>query len=250
MKKILLSASLVFLSATFAWPQGTRTHNHILNINYIQLKEEMNYGLVFRGPGFSYTYNIRWSHDRSLVDYEALLGFSYIQTRKVPAGILHIVPAKLSYLYKGAHMSNLAAGPFLVADYNYHFYPDLQSGQSFWLTHFSIGGMLHYDLNINRQLFSFSLRTSLFGFTSRQPEYHEPYFWDISTGDILKYFHQDLTFGSWNGYNFSELEIRWRPSSNSRFLLAYEIDYTGYFRAPKLTVLNQSLKLIIQPKSK
>jgi len=141
-------------------------------------------------------------------------------------------------------------GPSLIADYNYQFNPDLHSGHSFWFTHYSFGGMMQYNHKIGRQLFAFSLNTSLFGITSRQPEYHDPYFWDLSAGDIVKYFHQDLHFGSWNEYNCSELEIRWVPAGNSRFLFSYEINYMGYYREPKLSFLNQSLKLIIQPKFK
>jgi hypothetical protein len=250
MRTIMLSALLVFLSAVIVWPQGTVNRRHILNLNYIQLREEMNYGLVFRGPGIGYTYHTGLPHGRNLLEYEAMFGLTYMQTRKVPAATLHIVPVKLGYLYSGSDEKGLAAGPFILADYSYYFYPDLQSGHSFWLTHFSVGGMLRYGLNINRQLFSISLNTILFGFTSRQPGYHDPYFWDLSAGDIVKYFHRDLTFGTWGDYHSSELEVRWQPSGNARFQVAYEMEVTRYFRAPELSVVNQSLKIIVKPKIK
>jgi len=250
MKKIISFALSLFLFVAYVQAQETRSHNHSLNFNYLQLKEEMNYGLVFCGPGLSYAFTYQWQNDRRVFNYEAMAGFTYMQTRKVPAGNINIVPAKLNYLFKGILGDNLMAGPFLIADYNYQFNPDLHSGHSFWFTHYSLGGMLQYNYKIGRQLFAFSLNTSFLGVTSRQPEYHDPYFWDLSAGDILKYFHQDFNFGSWNKYNCSELEIRWLPAGNSRLIFSYEINYMGYFREPKLTVLNQSLKLIIQPKSK
>ena len=250
MKKIIPVISVLFLFTTCSWSQETRSHNHILNFNCLQLKEEMNYGLVFRGPGISYAFAMQWQNERRIINYEALLGLTYMQTRKIPAANLNIVPVKLGYLFKGIRGSNLMAGPFFLADYNYQFYPDLQSGISFWFTHLSFGGTLQYDHHIGRHFFSFSLNTSLFGFTSRQPDHHDPYFWDLSVGDVLKYFHQDLTFGSWSEYNFSELEIRWLPSEDSRLMFAYELSYMGHFSTPKITVMNQSLKLIIQPKSK
>ena len=250
MKKIILFTSGMFLLVNHVLPQEPGSHNHILNFNYLQLKDEMNYGLVFRGGGISYAFTNQWQNDRSGVCYEALLGLTYMQTRTVPAANLHIRPAKICYLFKGVYGSNLMTGPFFLADYNYQFYPDLHSGHSLWFTHIGLGGMVQYDQTIGRHRLSFSMSTSLFGLTSRQPVYHDPYFWDLSAGDIVKYFHRDLGFGSWNEYNCSELEIRWLPSENSRIIFSYEVDIMGYFRAPGLTVVNQSIKLIFQPKSK
>jgi hypothetical protein len=57
-----------------------------------------------------------------------------------------------------------------------------------------------------------------------------------------------MQFGSWNLYNQSELEVRWRPKAGSRLAYAYTFQYYGYYDSPELTILNQSLKLMILPK--
>ena len=130
----------------------------------------MNYGLVFRGPGLSYASSYQWQTDRRVFNYEAMIGFTYMQTRTVPAGNINIVPVKLNYLFKGIVRDNMKIGPSLMADYNYQSNPDLHSAHSFWFTHHSLGVILQNDYKITGQLFAFSPNRSLFGITSRQPE--------------------------------------------------------------------------------
>jgi hypothetical protein len=250
MKKNILVALSLFLFTTCAQPQNTVSGFHSVSFNYLQLKEEMNYGLVFRGPGLSYAYSFKSENNIRSINFEVRLGFTYMQTRKVPAANINIVPVKLEYLFKDVFSDNLDLGPSFIADYNYQFNPDLHSGQSFWFTNYSLGGILQYNYRVSGQLFALSLNISFFGLTSRQPQYSDPYFWDLSAGDIMKFLHQDFNWGSWNKYNRSELEIRWLPAENSRLILSYSLNYMGYFDEPKLTIFNQSLKLIIRPKSK
>jgi hypothetical protein len=127
-------------------------------------------------------------------------------------------------------------------------YPDLQSGYSFWFTNFSIGGALRYSFNMKENHFDLSFHTTLLGLTSRQPVYDDPYFYDLSFGYAVKFVHEDLTFGSWGSYIQSELELRWRPKADSRLAWAYSFQYYGCYTEPMLTMLNQTIKLIILPK--
>jgi hypothetical protein len=138
----------------------------------------------------------------------------------------------------------------LIADYNYQMYPDLQSGYSFWFTHISLGISSEYKFSINRNLLKLRLETSLFGFTSRQEVYNDPYFFDMGFGYALKSVNQDLIFGSLNNYNHTEFELRWQNSDESRIAFAYNLQYYGYFRDPSFTMLNQMLKIIFLPKNR
>jgi hypothetical protein len=208
----------------------------------------MNYGLVFRGPGIGYAYSAQWQNEKRLLDYEVRFSFSILDTKDILAGSFNVVPVRLDYLFNTGTENKLCIGPFFVAEYNYELYPDLQSGYSFWFTHFSLGGALNYSFNLQKNLFDLSFHTTLLGITSRQPVYDDPYFFDLSLGYVLRFVHQDLQFGSWGKYNQSELEIRWQPKAESRLAFAYAFQYYGYFDAPKLAMLNQSVKLIILPK--
>jgi hypothetical protein len=250
MKKIILTVTVLVLILSYSYAQETRLHSHSLGLNYLQLKEGMNYGLVFRGPGLSYTYSSQWLNDRRVINYEAMFGLTYIESRSIPAGNFTIMPVKLEYLYKNIFSSRLLAGPYFMAEYNYQLYPDLQSGNSFWLTQYTVGGMLQHSFRIKNQLFTFSVSRSFFGLTSRQTEKPDPYFWHLSAGDIVKYLNQDLKFGVSSRYESTELKIKWSPGNDSRLIFFYGLSFTEYFKEPGLKLLNQSFKLTIRSKSR
>jgi hypothetical protein len=230
--------------------QTIKSHNNNLYVNYIQLKDQMNYGLVFSGPGINYAYSYLCQNDRRLISYEGKLGIAVMQTHEIPAFNVNITPLHLSYLIKFENYKNIKAGFFLISEYNNQFNPDLQSGILFWHTHLSLGPVIKFAKKIAGYQFEFSANTSLLGFNSRQPVDHDPYFWEISYGDLIKPHLKDLSFCSLNKFNYSEFEIGWIPSERSRVVIAYNLKYIGYHVEPMLDILNQSVKLIIRSKSK
>jgi hypothetical protein len=248
MKKTIAFMLWFVFAADAVWPQETKLQTHTLFMNFLQIKEEMNYGLVFRGPGIGYAYSAQWQDSKRNFAYEGRFSLSFPMTRGILAGAFNVVPVRLDYMFRVGPEKKLAVGPYFIAEYNFETYPDLQSIYSFWFTNFSLGGALKYSFNLERNLFDLSFHTTLLGFTSRQPVYDDPYFGDQSFAYALKFVHQDLTFGSWGMYNQSELEIRWQPKPESRLAYAYSFQYYGYYDVPRLTILNQTVKLIILPK--
>jgi hypothetical protein len=238
----------LILSASIASSQMNKSHFHAVTLNFLQIKEELNYGMVFRGPGLGYVYSAQWQNDKNFIDYEGRLSLSVPVTREIIAASFNVVPVRLDYLFKIGTNNNFCIGPFFIMDYNYSIYPDLQSGYSFWFTHYSLGGALNYSFNTQKQHFDFLFHTTLVGITSRNPVNDDPYFFDLSLGYVLRFVHQDFQFGSLNRYNQSEFEIRWQFKTLSRLAFAYTFQYYGYFDEPKLTMLNQSIKFIILPK--
>ena len=160
----------------------------------------------------------------------------------------NVVPVRFDYLFKTGKQEHIAIGPYFIADYNYQMYADLQSGYTMWFTNFNLGGSLNYSSGIKKSQLELLFHTTILGLTSRTQEYDDPYFFDLSFGYAVGDVHQDLQFGSWNMYNQSELEVRWRPKEDSRLAYAYTLQFYGYFDEPKLTILNQSVKLMILPK--
>jgi hypothetical protein len=244
----ILSGILLIISAAFAQP--ATTHEHKISVNYLQIKESLNYGLVFKGPGLNYEYLKRWEYDKNQLTYTGRFGFSYLETRDIAAANINLVPVNLNYLFKPKPEKEFFIGPTLLVDYNYELYPDLQSGYSFWFTHMSVGVKMLYKFNLQSNLFQVELGTTLFGITSRAKQWEDPYYYDLSFGDVIKYLHQDMQFGSFGQYNHSELEIRYKPNAGSRWALAYNFQYYGYFDEPRLDMINQYLKVILMPKRK
>jgi hypothetical protein len=248
MKKSLLLLILLNLAALNSYSQFSLDHNHQVVVSFLQIKDEMNYGLVFRGPGLGFTYSSERQNDRLLIDYQARISMSVVMTRDILAPSFNLVPVRFGTLFNTGPMKHFLIGPYLVAEYNYELYPDLQSGYSFWFTHFSMGAAATGWFSFGKHRIDLSLFTTVFGFTSRQPVYDDPYFYDLSFSDVIKDLHQDLQFGSWGKYNQTEFEIRWKPDKHSRMAFAYLLQYYGYFDEPSLGMLNQSVKLIFLPK--
>jgi hypothetical protein len=247
-RKTALFIAGLFLLPVISRSQETKTHDHSVVVNFLQIKEELNYGLAFKGPGLGYAYSAQWQNEKRILDYEGRFSINFPMTRDILAGSFNVVPVRLDYLFKTGSENKLCIGPYFIAEYNYETYPDLQSIYSFWFTNFSLGGALKYSFNLKKNLIDISFHTTLLGLTSRNPVYDDPYFGDQSFAYALKFVHQDLTFGSWGRYNQSELEIRWQPNAGSRLAYAYSFQYYGYFDEPSLTMLNQTVKLIILPK--
>ena len=239
---------MITLAGGQGYTQSEKSHAHMISLNFQQIKEEMNYGLVFRGLGLGYSYLANWQNDKRMIVYEGRFYVNFPMTRDIVGMSYNVVPVRFDYLFKIGEENKFCLGPYFIAEYNYQLYPDLQSGYSFWFTNFSLGGALKYSFDIKKSKLDLFFHTTVMGLTSRQPVYDDPYFFDLGFDHALKYVHQEMQFGSWNLYNQSELEVRWRPKEDSRLAYAYTIQYYGYFDEPKLTILNQSVKLMILPK--
>lgn len=217
-------------------------------MNYRQIKEEMNYGLVFRGPGLGYAYTAQWKNPKRIISYEGRLNLAVLMTREILAPSFNVVPVRLDYLFITDPEGKISIGPYAIMEYNYNLYPDLQSGYSFWLTHYSLGCALAGWFRVKESRIDLSAHVTAFGITSRQGQIEDPYFFDLDFGYVMKYLHQDFQFGSWNRYIESELEARWTPKDGTRLAYAYSLQILSYSKQPNLFVLDNTLKFIILPK--
>jgi len=233
-----------FLSSAMA-QDNKISRNSFLSAGVIQLKESANFGLVFNGP--EVIYGMKWvnSNDKRLIMYECELGLGVLFSRDIPAVGFYLKPIELAYALKlPISTGSIYVGPSLRADYHYNLYPDLQSGFDYWFTNFSVGVNVLYDFDFAKSSFRIMLSSSFMGFTSRQPEYRNPHFYDLGFDYAIKHLHQDLTFGSIEDYNISNLELWWRPTPDSRFTMGYVLNYSGYYQSPEITRVSHSIKLV------
>jgi hypothetical protein len=238
---------LLFFFIGKGYPQQTKVAEKRLSVDYMQIDESLNYGLVFSGPGIGFEYSKQWENPNRIIAYSAGLGFNFVQTRKIAAANLHISPLKFSWLYKFPGKGTFAIGPYFIADYNYQVYPDLQSGYSFWFTHLSIGGALQYSFRIKQEAFKISAETSLFGITSRSEKYEDPYFYDLDVGYVLRSVNSDFKFLGDNKYDNSKIELKWQHKPGSRLAFAYSYVSYNYVKEPKFAIVNHRLSIIFLP---
>jgi hypothetical protein len=248
MKKTIVFMIGFFLLTPLARSQESNIQTHTICLNYQQIKEQMNYGLVFKGPGIGYAFSDQYHNKNRILAYEGRILLSVVMTRDILAPSFDVVPLKLDYLFKTGSEGKVCVGPYLVTEYNYQLYPDLQSGYSFWFTHYSLGAAVSGWFPVKKSRMDLTLHTTVCGLTSRQTEIEDPYFFDLSFGYAMKYVHQDFQFGSWDRYYETEVEIKWTPGESSRLAYAYSLEILSYAKVPTLTLINNTIKIIILPK--
>jgi hypothetical protein len=251
MRTILTALSFFCLITGISAQDNIIKRRSFLSVNYLQVKESANFGLVFKGAGFDHGMTWSLDNDKTRMIYEYELGLGILFSREIPALGFYLKPVDFAYIFKlRVHNSLLHIGPDLRLEYNYNLYPDLQSGFDYWFTNLSLGINVMYDFNYANSAFYIKLSSSVAGFTSRQPGYRDPYFYDLGVKHAIRHLNQDLTFGSFNRYNSTNLEIRWKPKPDSRLTFGYVLKYSGYFMSPEITMLSHGIKLIVNKKQK
>jgi hypothetical protein len=250
MRKLNLTIALLLIFSYCLAQEKSVSRNSFLSAGYRQIKEDANFGLVFKGPEVNYgmTWNIL--KNRSLIIYEFELGLGIPFSREIPSLAFYLKPVDLACTFRIMEENNFFIGPSLAVEYNYNLYPDLQSGFDYWFTNFSLGARAIYDFNYKSSAFRIMINTSLFGLTSRQDDYRDPYFYDIGFNYAVKHLNQKLNFGSIKSFNSVNFELLWKAKPDSRFMFGYQFKYSGYYNAPEISMISNSIKLTIGKKQK
>lgn len=251
MKTLYLTISLFFIFTFCKAQDHFLTRNSFISASFLQIKESANFGLTFKGPSFYYGMTWNSGNAKRLITYEYELSLGVLFSRDIPALGFYMKPVDISYMYKFPVSNNIILfGPSLKLEYNYNLYPDLQSGFDYWFTNTALGVNALYEFYYGNSAFHIRVNTSLAGFTSRQPDYRDPYFYDIGVKHAIKHLNQSLTFGSFNRFNTTCLELLWKSGPDARTTLGYVMKYYGYYKSPEITIVNHSIKLIVNKKKK
>lgn len=243
---------LTILLLPIAWNEGlsqaSKMYSQSLTFNYLQIREALNYGIVFRGGSLHYGRRWAWNDPDKIIGLEPELGLAVLGSRGMKGVQAELTPVRFFYLKKWPAHPNFRFGPLLDAAYHIQFYHDLQNGFSFWLTQYSLGWAAGYRFSSGKNQFDLTARASVLSATSRPPAERDPYFYDLSPGSVLRSVHRDFRIGSWERFRRLEAEIRWRPGPNSGLAVAWAVNYRDYRQQPAIQLLDQRLKLIFIPK--
>ena len=220
------------------------------SIDITQIKEKLNYGLVFTGPTFHFNYRKSWElKERSLM-YEGDFGFGPLSTRGMLGLNFRVKPVDLLYnRFSLTRKISVKGGPWFKMDYNYQLYPHLQSGYSFHFTNYTVGiglAALYRTDNIYLRL---RWKNSLFGLLSRTPEERDPYFFDLDIGTYFKDQHRDFKGGSFNLYNNTFVELLYVNPLHPRIGYVYSFEYFTYNKTPKLKSIVHNFSILFYPKT-
>jgi hypothetical protein len=202
---------------------------------------------VFNGANVKYGHYWAKKENNRILSIENEIGVSIPFSKGVPALDFYLKPAEISYLFCTSGNS-FVAGPLVKFEYNYTLYPQLQSAFDYWFTNFSLGVNTLYNFTVANQLLSARLKFTLCGFTSRQHESRNPYFYDIGFKHAIKHLNSDFEFSTLNKFNTTDFELMWKPKPDSRITWAYCFNYSGYFDAPEIALLSHNVKLTFNKK--
>jgi hypothetical protein len=249
MKTSIFYLTLLFLTSFISAQENGRSKITFVTASYLQTKESLNYGLVFRGPMLDFGMNWSKHYKSTILSYGYKLGFSLLSTRDVLGANLKIKPLELSYLKEIVNNKfKIGIGPSFKSEYNYQVYPDVQSGYLFWYTNYNVGFTCNSEIPIFDKKIQINFTNSLMGFISRPSKYEDPYYYDIRFSDFVRYAHQDFKFLSFNGFDNSTIELLYKFSPDSRLAISYVFEYFGYYKNPQIQVVENSIRLIFYPK--
>lgn len=243
--KYMLSISCIFIASGTNAQMSTRGTDHSLslNVSYVQIKDQFNYGLSFGGLNLAGAYELRYHADRLDLSYGAALGMGAVHDKGV--GILLRLKPLDGFAGFGLIRDSkrrLVLGPYLSACYMWQLYPELQSGHLFWFSSYELGPRLRAALPLKSWEAGISASMAIAAINSR-PEYTtEQYYYSSTLSDFFRNPHTNMKAGFPGSFNHLELFVELiRPERNMSF--GYQFEYIGYKDTPSFQFISHSIML-------
>ena len=154
-RTLAIMGIMCFATLLSAQDTGNKTeHTLSFKSQYVQIKDEFNYGLVNRGLNLVGEYTLVSHMDNNIFSYQADLGFGVNYNR----GVGMMWSLKPFDFFYGFRLNNnpdmpVTLGPYLSDYYKWFLYPELQSGHMFWLSSYEVGPRFQISLPLkNRRL--------------------------------------------------------------------------------------------------
>lgn len=237
--------SVLCSSILFAQDNGTRSDRSLsLKTQFVQFKDEFNYGLVFSGLNLNLGYAYINTSEGKTFSYTPDIGFG-ANFNKGLGLALQFQPIDIFYGLRVNESTNkpFTIGPYFSTNYKWQMYPELQSGKMFWFTSLEAGPRFMATIPFRNKLFKVMVANSIAGWTSRPQPATETTFYFREFSDFVRNAHSDLKFGSYNLFNHTNIEIEWINAKDKKLSVAYEFEYVGYYKNPDFSYVVHALNL-------
>ncbi len=213
------------------------------SIQYFQLKDQINYGLVFNGGNLEVGYSLTVAREHKFLQYQAAFGFGPGFSKGIASINFRLKPVDLAYCFHIAWNDKYAfyLGPYISMNYFLQLYPELQSGHALWFTFYDIGPRLTLETRLWRQNIKLNFSNSVAGIASRPEEMNETYYYSLNFFDLLGSMHSNFKAGSFNLLNHTRIELEWKNLGEGRNSLAYQFEYFKYKEEAMLDYLVHTL---------
>ena len=227
---------------------GQFSHSHTFVVGFLQLKDQLDLGMVFNGVQLEYRYGLHWKINDHEIIYQPKFGAGITFSKySIPGNAMersqfHFAPVNITWTMPAYDQNGHAirAGVNFIMDYNYRYCEDLHDSLLFWNTEIGFSPVIQYSYQWDNKRIKATLKNSLFGFTSHTRGY-DPYFWQFTWKDIFIKPHEEMKFGSFNNYNHTNISLEFSPNISKMHSFGYEFDYLGFFSENKFERINHNL---------
>jgi len=216
-------------------------HTISFNTQYIQIKDEFNYGLVFSGPNLVAGYSFTRITDMDILRYSPEVGFGGVFNKG--AGFAWRFKPIDFFYGRNLTSKRIKIGGYLAADYQWQQYSELQGGRLFWFSTIEFGPKIEWSIPYKSGIVNFDFSNSLAGFTSRPEPSTETYYYEFSFSEFISVAHQNLSFGSFNQFNRTKIGVCIHPNSWKHLTMGYHFEYFVYYKEPALRFTSHSINL-------
>lgn len=238
MKQLLIIT--LILTSQLSYSQITDYKGSALTVglSYFELKDELNHGLVFRGPDIRLSYGYEILDSSKYFSYNFSLGGGGKTTKGTWAGTWYLSPINSHYSWNINNQANsrFYLGPSFKVQYNIQNYPELHAGSILWMTSYELGFHFSSFITLKNKIIELSLQNSLLSLNSRTPEERDPYYFTTKIGENFSDIHSNMSIGSFSQYNQTEISATiYFEGKKRKTSLGYTFNFTGYFDSPTYT---------------
>jgi hypothetical protein len=162
------------------------SQSHSIVVSFLQLKDQLNLGMVFNGVQLEYRYGLQWKINDHKILYQPKIGFGVGFNRGMAGAQVHIAPINVTwnmpFYEQNGH--TIRGGVNFNADYNYQAYPFLHDAHLFWTSEIGLSPVINYSFQWDNKRINVGLQNSLLGFTSHIQKY-DPHFYSLTAKDFL-----------------------------------------------------------------
>lgn len=212
------------------------SHKLSVGIDYVQIKEGENLGMVFSGPELRVNYFLEKGFRQIAIDYKAGISAAGLFSHGMTGYSIEFIPGEVGVdgIIYGDSNNKLNIGGVTGLKYHWQMYPDLHNSQLFGECEIPLDLRVEY----NYKRFGLKWQNSIMGFVGSLPM-HDPYFYSLSFSEFVFKPVQEIRCRSFGRYNHSQMSISWSPVKEDKhtFILSME-----YFKLDRFKTLSYGLR--------
>lgn len=230
---------------TFSQQKVFKGNFFSIGVSYLEIKDELNHGFVFKGPDISLGYGFQNIDSARYFTYSGSISGGGKTAVGTWGFRWSLSPVNTHYLIRinEKSKSTVYLGPSFLVSYNVQNYSELHAGPIIWMTSYDLGIKLSAIIDLNEKLIELQFRNTVGALSGRPEAERDPYYFTTNFGENFSNMHSNMKLGTVNTSNQTEVKITLFLNSKMQTKgLSYNFQYTGYFNDPEFRQLSHSIE--------